>query len=252
MDRFFQVEVKRGFSSAGFYVGIFLTALAALSGIGELAEAARRIDYVKGNLRFIEITYQSMFSELFYFAVPITCTLGMSASYMEDVESGILRYILLRTTKRNYRRSKAVVCALFGGLSMALAVGLVLIVSLFLCPVSPEEMAHASLIDRTYFDYLFWRVFCVCLNGSFYALLGGAVSAFVNNRYMAYASPFIFYYVISTLLDAYLMKQRLFNPREWMMAGMASEPAVIVILVLINVAAGICYMRIMERRWKYG
>lgn len=251
MDRFFRVEFRRGFYSLSLFLAVILIALAALSGIGELAEIARKIDHVKGSLRFLEITYQSLFSEALGLAIPIACTLGISASYFEDIENGTIYYILLRTTKRKYCWSKAINCALIGALSVALAFFAVVIACFAICPVTETELARLSEISVSSYYYLSWRVICLCLNGSFYALLGGVFSVIAKSKYMGYAAPFIFYYVLSTLFDAYLTKQRLINPREWMMAGTMSGPLVIVVLVAANVVALACYVIIIERRWQH-
>lgn len=91
----------------------------------------------------------------------------------------------------------------------------------------------------------------LCINSSFYALLGGVISVGSNNRYMAYASPFILYYIISTLLKAYLSDYPILNPEEWMLLRISSESQVIVILLAANLIAGTGYLIMMERRWKH-
>ena len=85
----------------------------------------------------------------------------------------------------------------------------------------------------------------------FYALLGGLIATFVNNRYMAYAAPFIFYYVISTLMDAYLSNLRLINPKEWLLERSASPTAILAILIVANIVAALAYSKAIERGRRY-
>lgn len=99
-------------------------------------------------------------------------------------------------------------------------------------------------------SFFLQRVLIIALNGSFFALFGGMIAAFVNNRYMAYVAPFIFYYVVSTLFDAYLAEFRLINPKEWLMVRSSSMNAVLVILQVINVVVTIGYLKIIQRGCK--
>lgn len=246
-----KIEFKRGFFSLSFLFSVILIALAALSGIGNLITTARTIDYVKGSIRFIEITYQALYSEFFIFIVPITCTFGLSSSFLEDLESGLIPYYLLRTSSAKYRWGKMISCALVGASSVAMAIFLVISACFIICPINATEIVHLNLVSKSYYFYLIYRIGCLLLNGSFYALLGGVVSAFSVSRYMAYAAPFIFYYVISTLFDAYLSNQRFFNPRSWMMAGVSSGNIVIAVLISVNVIAALGFMNIMEKRMNY-
>lgn len=251
MKNVLKIEFKRGFFSLSFLFSVILIALAGLSGIGNLIATARTIDYVKGSIRFIEITYQALYSEFFIFIVPIACTLGLSSSFLEDLESGLIPYYLLRTTSVKYRWSKMINCAIVGALSVAMAILVIISVCFLICPLNTTEIVHLNLVSKSYYFYLLYRISCLLLNGSFYALLGGVVSAFSVSRYMAYASPFIFYYVLSTLFDAYLSNQRVFNPRGWMMAGVSSGVTIAAVLISVNVIAALGFLYIMEKRMNY-
>ena len=251
MDRVFQMEFKRGFYSAGFYAGVILMAAAgligAVDGMGYLAE----VEYIEGELRFSNAVFQAMCSEPFTFMLPIACTLAMSASYMEDLQSGTLCYILLRTSKKTYRRSKVLNCALSGIMTAAAAILILLVISLAKCPLNGAEMEQFRTLGMLYHLYFWERVGIVCLNGAFYAVLGGLAASFADSRYLAYAAPFIFYYVISTLLDAYLEKLWLLNPRELLLARFMPQTKVLFVLAGLNVIVLAGYSRIIERRWGY-
>ena len=250
MKRVFRIEFKRGFYSAGFYVTIFLIVAAGVIGAGNVVEYILNVGLLEGEIRFIAAIYQAISSEAFTFVLPIACTLAMSASYLEDLQSGILHYIVVRTTKKRYCWSKILNCALFGGLVIAIAVLLLLVIFFVAFPPNYEETQYFKTQNMRYLPYFLQRLIVLCLNGSFFSLLGGTIAAFTNNKYMAYAAPFIFYYVISTLLDAYHADLYLINPKEWLMVRYSKPILVFVILAAVNVIVTICYSKIMERRCK--
>ena len=250
MNRVFQVEFKRGFYSIGFYIGIIILVIGGMIGAGDIVEYMSEVDYLGEGIRFMEAVCQAMRSEAFTFLLPVVCTLSMSASYLEDLQSGTLHYVLLRTTKRRYKWSKVLNCGLFGGLVVAAAILFLLGISFVRYPISGAEIDLWKMLDVTYYLYFLQTVLILWLNGSFYALLGGVIAAFVNNRYMAYAAPFIFYYVASTLFDAYLANIWMINPKEWMIVRLSSPAAVLTILLILNGVTIVGYLKIIERRGK--
>lgn len=250
MRKAFEIEFKRGFYSIGFYIGILLIAAAGVAGSGTMLEYIREGIVPAGEPRFISAAYYAISSDALCFIVPVAVTLAMSASYLEDLQSGMLYYIMLRTTKRRYRLSKVWNCALFGGLVTVFAFLLLLLVFFVMFPADSLEMTYLKTSDVPYYLSLLQRVLILVLNGSFYALLGGAIAAFTNNKYMAYAAPFIFYYVISTLLQAYFSDLYLLNPKEWMMIQYGRAGAAAAILVFANAVLIFGYTKIIRRRWE--
>lgn len=250
MKRIFQIEFKRGFYSAGFYVSILLLVAAGVIGSYSSIEYIRDMGLPEGEIRFIVTVYQALYSEAFTFILPIACTLVASASYLEDLQSGVLRYVMLRTTKKSYCWSKVINCALFGMLVIFIAFLLMLVVFFAVFFPNHGEMQYLKTLDIPYLPQFFQRVVLLGLNGSFYALLGGTVATVTNNKYMAYAAPFIFYYVISTMLGAYFTDVYIINPKEWLLVRFAPPRVILAILAIVNIIVIICYSKTMERRCK--
>jgi hypothetical protein len=244
MNKILRVECKRGFYSIGFYLGIIILVLGGTLNAGNIMESMLEVEYVGSQVSFIESVYYAIHSEVFTFLIPVVCTLAMSASYVEDLQSGILNYILLRTTKKKYKWSKVLNCGLFGGLIVAIAILVLVGISFVRLPTNAIATGVLNPL------YLLQISSVLCLNGSFYSLLGGTIATFMNNRYMAYAAPFIFYYVVSTLVDSYLAKMWVINPKEWMFVQLSSPTIVITILLILNVVTILGYLKIIERRWK--
>lgn len=159
MNRVFRIEFQRGFYSAGFYVGVILLTAAGAMGAGDIMEYMTEVKYLEGGLRYTEIVYHAICSEIFTFLVPIACTLAMSTSYLEDMQSGTLHYILLRTTKRKYRWSKVLNCALFGWLVVVAAVLILLMIFFVRYPMNSAEIEQWKTLDVTY--YLFFCKGCL-------------------------------------------------------------------------------------------
>ncbi|PWJ47890.1 hypothetical protein [Faecalicatena contorta] len=250
MKRIFQIEFKRRFYSAGFYVSILLLVAAGAIGSYSTVEYIRDMGLPKGEIRFIVTVYQALYSEAFTFILPIACTLVASASYLEDLQSGILRYVMLRTTKKRYRWSKVINCALFGMFVIVIAFLLMLVIFFTVFFPNHGEIQYLKTLDIPYISQFLQRVVVLGLNGSFYALLGGAIAIITNNKYMAYAAPFIFYYVISTLLGAYFTGAYIINPKEWLLVRFSLPGVILAILAVVNIIVIICYSKIMERRCK--
>lgn len=248
MKRIILMDTKRGFLSIGFYLGIVLAAAAGVLGMGEMLEYIAGTILPEGEIRCVSAAYMALCSEGLVYSLPITCTLAMSGAYIEDQQSGALSYIILRTTKKRYHVSKMLSCAGFGVLSVLGAAFLILVIFGIMFPPEGTEVQSFHLENL---GYLVERVLILCLNGSFFSLLGAAVAAAVNNRYMAYAAPFILYYVLSTLFEAYLSDFPLLNPKEWMLLQVSEEGMVTEILLTLNMVAAVCYLLVMERRWKY-
>lgn len=105
-------------------------------------------------------------------------------------------------------------------------------------------------LGMSYHLDLLGKILILCLNGVLYALAGGLAGAIMVNRYMAYAAPFIFYYVVSTLTESYLKHQWMFNPKEWMRPQQAGCLEIMMILAVLIIAAGTGYYFTIERRWE--
>ena len=96
------------------------------------------------------------------------------------------------------------------------------------------------------------NILILCLNGMLYALTGGLVGAITKNRYMAYAAPFIFYYVVSTLAEAYLKNRWMLSPKEWMIPQQTGAVETIIFLIVLIMVTGTGYYFKIKRGWENG
>ena len=249
-NHIFKVEAKRGSYSAGFYIGILVLAAAGIIGAGDLKDAMGEIDYIGSYVWCTESWYRGMNSEIFIFLLPVVCTLPASASYLEDLQNGMLMYIIPRTSRKRYSFSKVVNCGLYGGLAVVCSLLILLVLNVIRYPLNNMQFMQWKNLGMSYHLDLLGKILILCLNGVLYALAGGLAGAIMVNRYMAYAAPFIFYYVVSTLTEAYLKHQWMFNPKEWMRPQQAGCLEIMMILAVLIIAAGTGYYFTIERRWE--
>jgi drug/metabolite transporter (DMT)-like permease len=99
----------------------------------------------------------------------------------------------------------------------------------------------------TYGSY-FLGAFLILLAGFLWALVGGVAASALKNRYMAYAVPFIIYYVLSSFQTRYFQTAYMFNPREWIYPGHLELETAVICALLAVAAAGIAYYLVMKRR----
>ena len=235
LKRMFLAEFRRGFRSGGLYLGAVLLATMTLIGTTDIIGTLREYRILQEEVRCISFLYQVTYSDIFCYLIPIVCTLAMSASYQEDLQSGIYKYILVRTSVKSYKWSKVLNCAIYGILTAFLALILICIGSVVIFPVNHEEMEILHKLTAKYYFSIILRVVLIFLNSSFYAVFGALAAAITKNRYMAYAAPFIFNYVISMLASAYLYGYPVLNPKEWLANTMIRSATCLKIMVLVNI-----------------
>lgn len=143
--------------------------------------------------------------------LPILAVLPFSAGYIDDVKSKFARFFLIRTSYRAYLLSRCMVCFLLGGLVPVLGVllcwggGSLVFLPMEYLPKEPSE-APAMLLKSC--GLLF-------LCGGMWAVAGMAMSTLMESKYIAYASPFVIYYLLVILYERYLPGCFLIYPREW-------------------------------------
>jgi hypothetical protein len=210
----FKTELRRAVLSREFCIAVIGATCAALAGSWSIMSDALggAIMERMGEIS-IQVSYSGMFSRVCFLVFPIICTLPFSASFVEDMESRFLRAYMLRTTRAKYIRSKIAATAIAGGLAIAAGMCLLLIIfSIVFPPLG--VMPYANPQGYSYGIY-FIGVLLVSLGGATWALFGGFASAALRNRYLAYAMPFILYYVLVVFQERYWSSSYALSPREW-------------------------------------
>ncbi len=188
---------------------IFLIAVLAALGIMiyplrdslKMIFAAPRASY----LYYVEKVHALGTFDLF---APAIAAIPFGAAFYNDFKSGYGKFILTRTSRSEYLISKALSCGITGGLAIFLP-NLTLDVFLwsFARPQTvsdnrtfpQENIAELEGLNGG-LNLMLILLALAFLFGAAWALAGLAVSAFIPNKFAAYASPFMIYFASSLIL----------------------------------------------------
>ncbi|MEA5047078.1 MAG: hypothetical protein VB034_00575 [Eubacteriales bacterium] len=159
------------------------------------------------------ITLKALSGSAILFAAPILATIPFSGAFVEDGKSGYLKQILPRTTVSRYILGKELACAISGFLTLTLGIlaGYVLVSFLVVPTERIGETAAQSQLGE-----LAGKLLLFGLAGALWAMLGMLLSTVTMNAYMAYAAPFILYYVLIILQERYARNFFLLNPQNYL------------------------------------
>jgi len=159
------------------------------------------------------ITLKALSGNAILFAAPILATIPFSGAFVEDVKSGYLKQILPRTTVSRYIFGKELACAVSGFLTLTLGIlaGHV-VVSLIVLPA--ETFGEAAV--QSQLGDLVGKIVLFGCAGALWAMLGMLLSTVTMNTYMAYAAPFILYYVLIILQERYARDFFMLNPQNYL------------------------------------
>lgn len=76
------------------------------------------------------------------------------------------------------------------------------------------EQVVESYIDIT--STIITQLLLLFLNGGLWAVLGMTMSTIMESKYIAYASPFIVYYLLVILYERYFPNAWLLYPKNWL------------------------------------
>jgi len=189
-------------------------------------------------------------SDAFTLALPILCVLPYTTSLVDDIKSGFIKEYLPRTTVRDYLTGKIVACALSGG--AVLAIGVAFAYAMSALTFTPMESALKSgEIPVNYLSEIVGKTAICMFSGAFWSVLGMTFAALTNSRYMAYASPFVVYYVLIILHERYFPNFFVLYPKEWLnpqSEWMFGNWGVVLLLVELTTLTASCFWTAAKKR----
>lgn len=208
-------DILRALSGRGFKIAVAGTVLAAaLASLQRIFSVAGGGEAMTGGFH-AQLAFDALKSDWLTLALPVLCALPYSSSYVDDIKSGFIKQYLHRTSLNNYVSGKLLACALSGGLSVFL--GAVLSYALSWLVFNPMELAPApgAAVEPMLAQFIV-KAALLFFSGAFWSLVGFLVAALTMNKYMAYASPFILYYVLVILHERYFEWLYVIYPKEWL------------------------------------
>ena len=122
MENEIRVEVIRAIKSKGFFVSMCIGTLVAILHFFNVVFPYRdfiylpKISYPASVFsRWLGGEMSSVYPTLYYFLLPVLVVLPHAGSYKEDMKSGYIKQILIRTTRSKYMRAKYIVTFFIGG-----------------------------------------------------------------------------------------------------------------------------------------
>ncbi|MFA5676664.1 MAG: hypothetical protein WDA65_09135 [Christensenellales bacterium] len=208
-------DIKRAITSKGFLFGIIGMALVIiLSSLDAFVMMSRRSLQLQNGYH-AQLVMNALSSDWFTLALPILCALPFTAAFVDDIKSGYIKQYLHRTTLFKYIGGKLTACALSGGL--VLFAGIVLCYVLAALVFTPMELAPGDgETAQPLFAQLLLKAATLFFSGAFWSLAGFTFAALTMSKYMAYASPFIVYYVLIILNERYFKELYVLYPKEWL------------------------------------
>lgn len=241
MDHAVFAEIKRAIKSKGFLIslgGMFIALMVSS------VESFVTILQNQSPLAFgyhHQFLLQSLHTDIIIFILPILCALPATTSLIEDINSGMIKFYIPRSGKKAYIKGKLMACVLSGGGAPLLGTLLFyLTVTLVLLPM---ELALPPGETGPYYLHKLISAFgLVFLNGGLWSLCGMTLASLTMSRYMAYASPFICYYILIIFRERYFSNLIVIDPREWLFPQGSSVLGGFGVLILLLELMGILSM----------
>lgn len=208
-------DLKRAFIWNRFVLSaVFMIVLALLTRMDVIAQIIREGQMlVSGwSMTFFE---ETLLGDAFTFFLPVLCSLPYASGFVEEYQSGITKFSLSRVRQNRYLASKAAVTALSGGLIVILGV-LAIRVAVFFMFHPLENKAEAVRTAAESALPIFQILIRYFSFGALGAITGLVVSTAVNNRYMAWLSPFMGEYLLIIFYERYFSGYPVLYPKEWL------------------------------------
>lgn len=231
------VELKRAFGKPFVFatIGVLMCVLfGAFTDVLDILQQEPSIVQLFAHQR---IMIDAMADMPLLFSTPILAAIPFSNAFVSDVKSGYLKHYLPRTTVNRYVLSKMVSCALSGFVTTIIGIifGYICII-LF---VTPAE-AFPGIPVESRLPELLGKTGLYGLAGALWAMVGMLCSTITMNSYMAYASPFILYYVLVILQERYARDYFMLNPQnyltlegKWPFGGWSAAITMLVLLIAV-------------------
>lgn len=233
-----------------FVLAIVGTMLAVMiSSIDEVIRAFRS-DSLLINGFHATLVFQALTSDAFTLVLPIFCTLPFTTSFVDDIKSGFIKEYLPRTNIKSYLASKIIASAASGGAVLALGVAFAYAMSaLTFLPM--EAALKSGEVPVNYLSEIVSKVAISMFSGALWSVLGMTFAAMTNSRFMAYASPFVVYYVLIILHERYFPNFFVLYPKEWLnpqSKWMFGDWGVVLLVMELLILASILFYLVGRKR----
>lgn len=243
-------DIKRALTGRGFIIGvagiIFIILLAPLENIINITRNTEPLP----NGYHAQLIFDALAADAMTLTLPILCALPFTTAFVDDIKSGYIKLYLHRCHVRAYIKGKLIACALSGGL--ILFIGILIAYGLSTLIFTPMELALTNgETAQPYLAQLLMVAATLFFSGAFWSLVGFTFAAMTQSKYMAYASPFILYYVFIILSERYFENLYVLYPKAWLFPSDSwtfGGFGVIILLLILSAIMSLCFAIIAKRR----
>ena len=248
--KIYRAEIRQGLINLRFCLALIGIAVAILLSSIDGIINAFRVDILLHYGFHASILLSALASDMMTLVLPILCTLPYTTSFVDDVKSGFIKEYLPRTNIKSYLISKIIACAASGG--AVLAIGVAFAYAMSALSFMPMEAAlkpgEASI---NYLSQIVGKVAISMFSGALWSVLGMTFAAMTNSRFMAYASPFVVYYVLIILHERYFPDFFVLYPKEWLNPQsnwMFGDWGVVLLVMELLILASILFYLVGRKR----
>lgn len=214
--RYLKAAIQQATNTICFPVTILGTIFVLLISCSEnLIALFRSTDLLSFNAH-IDLIMSAMGGEATALALPILAALPYTTAYVDDTKSGYIKVYLSRIGVDRYVASKALSCALSGGLAILMgAVISYILLALLLLPMEAAPTIVSGAADVKNISPIWGKFALLFASGCFWSMVGLMLASVTKSRYMAYIGPFVVCYVLIILYERYFDFLYVLYPREW-------------------------------------
>ena len=245
-----RAAIRQAVFSKDFLIGFLgVIAVVFLSSFPDVLDALRAKGTLENGFHH-QLIAGALGSDAMIFALPVIAALPFAASFVSDLKSGFITYYLHRTSRRTYIAGRCIACGLAGGLVFVLGIIVSYLISALVFTPMEDPVSREAATLALYAGFLKSLVL-VFLSGTIWSLCGLTLSAMTGSKYMAYASPFILYYILIILHERYFKKLYVLYPKEWIRPSsrwILGDWGVILLLSGLTAAVSALFFLTVKRR----
>lgn len=254
-------EIKRGLKRKTFIIAFIILLLLGILHSVSLSryESKQDILNVYSNASLFSaydgffLFAPSIYGKILFVILPLINSFGYADSYLEDKQSGILKYILLRKQKGKYLCSKYFANFVISGGAVAISLLVSQIIVFLKIPsIEPNPILGAQTIcstqmfSKVFYSHpsiyiLIWIIIMFLYSGVF-ASISMSLSIFIKKRTVVIMSSFMLFSILSIILES--LGKSGYNPLYFLYLYIDSNAYVIFgeVLVLFFISFSIFFI----------
>lgn len=160
----------------------------------------------------LDFTIAAIKSNTFMPFLPIIAVLPFAGTYVDEIKSKFVRFYIFRTGYSSYLICRAIVSFILGGTVIVTGTLIFYFCNALLFLPMETTIEQEITIEN---DFLA-RCILLFLIGGLWAVAGITTSTLMESKYIAYASPFVIYYMLVILYERYFPQAWLLYPNHWL------------------------------------